>query len=239
MDSNSNIEKLSKEQKKNIARVCWGCNKMKPNLKTCTECKVATYCDIKCKEKDIGHVLKCKDAIGGITKEKMDILFFRFMTMNASRAILKALKLFALESQTCVVIQIRPVVSGEGILIDYRLSAQKAPSVDGLRMRIDFIYQNHTITKINDIGTSWGEEDTKNMQQIVKDKNYLFNEGVFMWKDEYILNPLDIGVCYERNRRIHLNEIKPIEFIIGSIIREDGLSHFESIRVEHVQVRNV
>lgn len=239
MQSGSNLEKLTKEQRKNITRVCWGCNKMKPNLKTCETCKIATYCDINCKNKDDGHLLMCKNAIGGMTIEKMNGLFLKFMTSGASRAIFKALKLYAIEKECCAVIQIRPVVSGEGILIEFRLSAQPAITEKDMRMRIDFVYSQHTITKINDISKTWTEEDMKTMEQIRKDKEYLSNEGVFLWKDEYIVNPVDKGVCYDRNRRIHLNEVNPIEFIIGNITRGDGKSHFESIRVEHVQSRNV
>jgi len=239
MDNNSNIEKLTKEQKKNIVRVCWTCNKMKPNLKVCLECKIATYCDIICKNKDIGHQKMCKETIGGITKEKMNLLFIKFMTIPASKILLKTVKLYAIQLNCCVLIQIRPVLSGEGILLHYRLSVQPSQDEKGLRMRIDFTYSTNTITKINEINKEWSEEDMKIMQQLVKDKEYLVREGVFTWKDEYILSPEDTTISYERNRRVHLNEIKPIEFIIGTITRSDGQSHFESVRVEHVQHRNV
>lgn len=238
MDKNSNLEKLTREQRKNISRVCWSCSKIRPNLQVCNECKIATYCDEKCKKKDMPHLEVCKSIAGGINKERLNLLFVKFITSPASKAILKALKLYAIEGKFCVLLQVRPVVSGEGTVIQYRIGVQPAPSVEGFNMRVDFCYNNNTITKIINISKEWSPEDLKEMEQIKKDAEYLLKEGVFVWKDEYIVNPEDKGISYERNRRVHLNEIKPIEFIIGSITRANGSSHFESVRVEHVQSRN-
>lgn len=227
-------QKFQEESIKEASSVCWVCSIMKGEMLRCDDCKLATYCSKEHLEQDREeHKKRCGWEKEGLSEIGINKLLIEWISMPPSVEIIKIMKAQAVYMNKSIVLQIKPILSGEGILIQYLLAGCTF-SVDGpLKLRLDFIYNNIRITKIFEIKLN--NMSVEEATRLAKMRKKFHDIGICSFSEELAMFPSDTEVNVDRDRRKIRSKLPLVEYSVGKITRESGLSHFESIRIEHIE----
>src|SRR5574338_644614 len=227
--------KLKEEEiQKDLPSICWTCGIMRKECVKCEKCELATYCNKQHLEDDNEeHSKRCGLEKEGLTEIGLNKLLLDWLKISPSIEVIKIMKTQAIFMKKSIVLQIKPILSGEGILIQYLLAGCTF-DVDGpLKLRLDFIYKGIRITKEYEIKLS--TMTIEEAQRLAKLREQFHNAGICSFTEELCMFSSDTEIDISPSRRKIRRNLPAIEYSIGKITRESGKSHHELIRIEHIE----